>query len=522
MPEEPIPANANSKQLLKNVAANYLSLAFAIVFSFLFTRFALHDLGTTIYGVWIVLGSVVGYFGLLDLGVSTAATTAISQHVAQKQFTELSRVVATVTVFFIGSGLLVLATTVILSPFIASLLGVTGAAADTVRLAMIMMGVTKAFQFTSLRTHVVIFGSGRGDWIALLATAIGLFTQTTQILVIFFGGRLLGLAIVSAGGGLLGIGSFIILARRIPGYTQWHWINGFSRSTLSELVRSGARNASVAITGTISYGLDALIIGLMLPVRLVSPYDVALSTANLGRSISTYGTNQLLPTYAHSNALDDRERQFKLFSFAVLISMAVTIPIAIALVAYGPSLLHLWLGHVPPRTFEVLVALNVVFILQLPGHQSFIYLTGSGQNHQLIRLGVTGAVVNLAGTVFATHMWGPIGPAIGSLPQVIVLDFFVLPRLVCRLINVPWHRYFRASILPLAPLVGSSVLIAIITRICLQTRSSSLNAVEALALVLLTWCIFGVVLSRSDPEYARQLRRLTRWVRPRRDGDTPL
>ena len=49
--------------------------------------------------------------------------------------------------------------------------------------------------------------------------------------------------------------------------------------------------------------------------------------------------------------------------------------------------------------------------------------------------------MNLAGTIGATYWFGPIGPAIGSIPVVLVLDFIVLPVMVCRYLGVPVARY---------------------------------------------------------------------------------
>ncbi len=55
----------------------------------------------------------------------------------------------------------------------------------------------------------------------------------------------------------------------------------------------------IAISGIVSFSLDALIIGIILPVAQVAPYDIALSTANLTRNLTTYGGDLLLPTYTH-------------------------------------------------------------------------------------------------------------------------------------------------------------------------------------------------------------------------------
>ncbi len=42
--------------------------------AFFLTPFVVNSLGSTAYGIWVLLMSLTGYYGLLDLGVSAALT----------------------------------------------------------------------------------------------------------------------------------------------------------------------------------------------------------------------------------------------------------------------------------------------------------------------------------------------------------------------------------------------------------------------------------------------------------------
>ncbi len=54
---------------LKNVLANWLGLGTTMVVGFLLTPFILHKLGDTAFGLWVLLTTFTGYYGLLDLGL---------------------------------------------------------------------------------------------------------------------------------------------------------------------------------------------------------------------------------------------------------------------------------------------------------------------------------------------------------------------------------------------------------------------------------------------------------------------
>ena len=118
-------------------------------------------------------------------------------------------------------------------------------------------------------------------------------------------------------------------------------------------------------------------------------------------------------------------------------TLAISLPILVALAAFGDPILTLWLGKVPPKTYSIMIALGFVTALELPGHQCFVFLTGIGRNQLMMRMAVLGATINLIGSIIATYWLGPIGPAIGSLPAVLVIEFTILPIIVCRYLGCP-------------------------------------------------------------------------------------
>ncbi|HEY4928041.1 MAG TPA: oligosaccharide flippase family protein [Acidimicrobiales bacterium] len=454
------PANASGRQFARNAASSYANLFTGILLSLVLTRVILRHLGAGTYGLWIVLLSIVGYLGLLDTGVSTAVVQRVARLSAIGDKDETADVIRTSLVFFSTTGTLAVLITVAVAPFLASFLhlgDVSGSVADR---TLIILGVMTAVKFIGSVPSAVLFGAGRGDRQSQIGAVGFIVTQVSQVVVVLAGGGLIGLAIVSLGGVLFGT---VVSAGIIRRTTGSNVIQGrFRGDLLIDLLRFGGRNTVIAISGLVSFSLDALIIGIILPVAQVAPYDIALSTANLTRNLTTYGSDLLLPTYAHFESVKDPARQARLFSRTVMATMAITLPILVALAAFGEPILKLWLGNVPPKTYSIMIALGFVTALELPGHQCFIFLTGVGRNQLMMRMAVVGATVNLIGSIIATFALGPIGPAIGSLPAVLVIDFTILPIIVCRYLNVPIRRYVKDALLPVLPAVAVAGALALL------------------------------------------------------------
>ena len=434
VPERPS-ANASGRQFARNAAASYVNLVVGILLSLLLTRVLLRHLGTGVYGLWVVLIAIVGYIGLLDAGVSSAAVQRVARMTAAGDNEGLADIIRTSTIFFTLSGAVAVLITVGLAPFLASILHLGEVSREVAGATLVLLGAMTACKFLTSVPSALLFGSGRSDRLSQVGLAGMLVTQLAQIGVVLAGAGLVALGVVSVAGALVSLVASSLMARRVTGNSIRH--GHFRRSVLVDLLRFGGRNTAIAVSGIVAYSLDAVVIGIIRPVAQVAPYNIGLSTANLTRSLTTQGTDLLLPTYAHFETVADPDRQARMFARSVMVTLAVSIPMLIALGTFGEPILKLWLGSVPPQSYTVMIALGIVTILQLPGHQCFVFLTGVGRNQLMVRISIISATVNLIGSIIATFRFGPVGPALGSMPPVLVIDFVLLPVMVCRYVGMP-------------------------------------------------------------------------------------
>jgi O-antigen/teichoic acid export membrane protein len=98
-----------------NAISNWASLLVHIMVGFFLTPFIISHLGQNGYGIWTLVGSFIGYYGLLNLGVGSAITRYIARYSAQNDIKNLNDVANTALAMFCVTGLLA----VIISFFVA-------------------------------------------------------------------------------------------------------------------------------------------------------------------------------------------------------------------------------------------------------------------------------------------------------------------------------------------------------------------------------------------------------------------
>src|SRR5690554_7401041 len=80
------------RTLLVNTGSNVLVMFVKLVITFIMTPVFVHNLGKYDYGLWEMIGAVIGYMGILDLGLRPAISRYAARHLAEKDETALQSV----------------------------------------------------------------------------------------------------------------------------------------------------------------------------------------------------------------------------------------------------------------------------------------------------------------------------------------------------------------------------------------------------------------------------------------------
>ena len=71
------------KRLLTNTFSNVSVLVIKLGITFLLTPVIVRSLGNYDYGIWEIIGSVLGYMGMLDLGLQPTISRFAARYNAQ-------------------------------------------------------------------------------------------------------------------------------------------------------------------------------------------------------------------------------------------------------------------------------------------------------------------------------------------------------------------------------------------------------------------------------------------------------
>src|SRR5262245_25740387 len=104
-----------ARRLVSSVLSNWASVFASIVVTFFLSPFVVRALGAAAYGVWVLVGSTIGYLVLLDLGLRGAVVRFVAAGHARGDHEAAGRALGAALLVRLLMAVFVLAATLVLA-----------------------------------------------------------------------------------------------------------------------------------------------------------------------------------------------------------------------------------------------------------------------------------------------------------------------------------------------------------------------------------------------------------------------
>ena len=136
-----------NREIFKNVGSSWFSLGVSILVGVFLSPFILHRLGDTAFGIWVLIFSVTGYYGLFDLGIRSSVIRYVSTYTATNDREGLAKLINTSLATYTAIGTAALMITLVCSAFVEHLFRIPPEFLSTARWLFLMVGTSVALGF---------------------------------------------------------------------------------------------------------------------------------------------------------------------------------------------------------------------------------------------------------------------------------------------------------------------------------------------------------------------------------------
>jgi O-antigen/teichoic acid export membrane protein len=476
----------------RHTTYNVVGAAIPLLGTFITVPIYLQAIGEERYAVLIILWTLLGYFGLFDLGLGRAVTNRIAS-LKHGNVLEREEVFWTALLINVALGCLgALALWSVGSVVFTHLIGVPSALSNEVREALPWMSVV----FPLLLTSSVMSGAlvGREEFLAQNAVKVGegiLIQIVPLVTALLIGPSLPALVIaILCVRALSGISLFGLCVRQLPiGFKP-----RLNRTHVLPLFKFGGWVTVTSIIGPLLTTLDRLLIGAIGGVKALTYYSIPFSLATRISVIPASLSDALFPRLSSSN---DTERNALLDTATRSLLVVVTPLVVGGMLAMEPFLVW-WIdaqfaAKAAPIGEILMIGLWANCLALLP----FAEIQGRGRPDLTAKFHLAELLPYLALLWLALEWKGAVGAAMAWSVRVwvdAVLVFWVTP-----------FRNFSMLASASAVLLGSVG--ALLLTVGTEWQGLAARAGVLSAVVLWAWWAAPAYLKSSAYQFLRRFRR---------------
>jgi O-antigen/teichoic acid export membrane protein len=448
-------------EIFKNVSSSWFSLGINILVGIFLSPFILHRLGDTAYGIWILIFSVTGYYGLFDLGIRSSVVRYVSTYTATNDQEGLAKLINTSLATYTGIGVLAMIVTLACSVFVDRIFRIPAEFLSTARLLFLMVGTAVALGFPTGIFGGILEGLQRFYFVNLTNVISTLLRAALIVVVLQRGYGLLTVALITVVLPLLSsLARAAIALRVLPVRFGWRYVD---RTAFREIANYSAVSFILMIGYKLRYKTDEIVIGTFLSVTAITYFSIGDRLLDYAAELVGSLAQIFVPMVGQSHAKGDTNRLRKIWIAGNRACAMIIFPITAVLIILGKSIITAWVGaKYVAQSYPVLVVLAVPMMFTLAQGASVRTLYGMAKHRSLAIVTLMESVSNLILSIILIRPFGIVGDAFGTAIPLLCTSFLFMPRHMCRLLGVRIGTYLReAYTLPVVltlPLVATLLL----------------------------------------------------------------
>jgi O-antigen/teichoic acid export membrane protein len=443
-------------QIIKNVSSSWFALGINVLVGLFLWPVVLHRLGKEAAGVWVLIFSITGYYGLFDLGIRSSVIRYVSKAKATNDRESASRLINTSLFSYTCIGMLTFLITVVVSLYVDRFHSIRPEFQYTARWLLLMVGGAVSLGFPLGVSGGVLEGLQRFDVQNLTSVVTTLIRALLIVIALHHGYGLLMVAFITVALPLLSsIVRSVIAARMLPVPLAFGYVD---RTTFREMASYGGTTLIVIVAARLRFRSDSIIIGAFLSAAAITYFNIGARIVDYAGEVVENLAQVFMPMSSHSDAQGNLDRLRKIFVGGNRFCAFTIFPICAILIVLGKSVIEAWVGaEYVDKSYPVLLILLVSTTLMLSQAASPRVLFGMSKHRTWAMVALTEGVVNIVLSMLLVRPYGIVGDAIGTAAPLAATTLCFLPWHLCRQLQIRMSMYLReAYLLPLivcAPVV---------------------------------------------------------------------
>lgn len=436
-----------SVSLFRNVSLGLLGFIVNGIIAFFLSPYIIRSLGDDRYGMWSLVGDLVGYSSLLDLGITGAVGHFVSRYSAQCDEDQLSRLLTTSFWMLSGICLITVLSGMTLTAFVPIILNFRSLSVGEVQTSLAIMTAVIGLNFPMALYVSTLIGNRRLDISNGIDICARLLSSALTWYLLREGYGLTGIAAATLAGRLTGWTATIAWLKRagvkLPRPGRFHAAHA------RDLLHYGGKTLVINIAMLVIHRTDSIVIGILLGLPYITVFSIGAVLVQYAFDACSAITRAFTPHMTYVHADGDKTLLEQLYWKGIRSVGLFVVIIAATLMVFGKPFLTLWVGpeyvtgDLTRRSDIVLLILLSGNIPRLMQHISWQLLFAMRKHTILMWFSIGEAAANLILSICLVPVLGVAGAALGTALPLLVTQGILLPRHLITHHYISSRSYFR-------------------------------------------------------------------------------
>jgi O-antigen/teichoic acid export membrane protein len=419
---------------------NWLPMIANTVIGLLLVPFMIRYLGKADYGVWMLVNSVVGYYGLLRMGVDTSIMRFLPFYAGRQNQQAAAEVVSTALGMFSLVGVAILLLSLVAAGPISRFYG----GGHQLALLIVLTGLAGALECPYRVVDATLRAKEKWGSANLVAVIMAVLRAGAIVACVWLGYRLIGMGCATIVVTLATLTLAVTVFRKVSSNTRLGF-SMFSWSRLPEMLSFGALTAMTTLVYGLLFQEHRLIIGKLVSFEAVAIYTIPATLVDRLRQAAWMPVQVSWPRFALLHGEQSHHELSRLYERGSRYCGQLSAFLVLLMLLFGPPFIRLWVGDGFEKAEPLLIILCVGVLVESSSYMNGSFLGGTGRQRAQALFALTEGILGLALSLYLGWRHGMAGVAWGYTISVSLVRGVASTVYVCGLLHISAVRRFYHS-----------------------------------------------------------------------------
>lgn len=420
----------NAKRLITGSGLRTIALIIGMAISFFMMPFLIRNLGDHWYGVWILVASTLGFYGMFDLGIASATQRYIAHALGEHDQERLNSIFS--NSLFIYTFIAVIAVLASIAIAVSAPVFFTEKDdAQVFQTIILVMGTTFSIHFIMNAYYGILSAYLRFDIQSYIDISKSILRAITIFLVFQIDASVINLALITV---LFDLISQLLVLRFAKREANWldPKIALVTKEGVFELLDFGVNSLVMFIGRQVRDRGPHMVIAGALSISTVTLFQIASQLIQYVNQLQSSILGVLMPSFTRLLGEQKHDQLSVNYDFSLKVSALISSCLCGGLISLGNSFIVFWIGPEYNEAYIAVSAMAIGYFFVLLHYPTFQLLVSLAEHKYFSRYELLESLLIVSVTIIFAKSYGISGIAIGIGVTLALSRFFTLPILLSK------------------------------------------------------------------------------------------